>query len=255
MNTVTTMVEFLAAIGGLYAVVAEFSDESTALTFLLIIIGTLGAGGLALKINHVGCRAACCAVAVAVGGSLVFYSWINGGPHALSEEVACRLHTDRCVAARIARISQKFKGLARRVFNQHFSESEIEEHRRFCKIETANSASQVALFELSVPIGRTEKIAFSYLLRSAGRWEPKVHSPLTNPDIPGNHAFEGYLDLTDRLKRTNMSIGPHPATMLIRVCGVPSNETGQRNLPADAFWTKLDVYDIRLAPEKVRYSR
>ena len=252
MNTFITIVEFLATIGGLYGVVTEISDKSTAQTFVLIIIGTLGAAGLALQIKSVGWRVACCIGAVILGSLLVFNSWTKGGPHALWEEIACRLETDACIAARIARISQNFDGLGQRVFNQQFTEQEIKPHRRFCVNETANSASQVALFELSVPAGRKEKIEFNYLLRSGNRWEPRAHSLLKSADTIEKNAFEGYLALSDRLTRSGMSIGPYPATMLVRVCGVPSNEADSSNNPAGAFWVSLDVYDIRLSKTPVR---
>lgn len=241
------IIKLLAAFGGLLGIAKEFSGESSALSFLLIVTGILACLEVVTRLQNFRRRTVVLVVTAIVGGYLIVHSWTRGGPHALWEEVACGAGSHSCISARIARISQNFHRLTVHAFNKNsvFSEQEKAIHQAFCVKETGNNEdAQVALFKISTISGKQETFAFNYALKSGPNWEITAHTPIKSEETPQANVDMGILDLSDRVTRTQMSIGPDPATIIVRVCGVPRNAAGVGQVVRGDFWTSLDVEKI-----------
>ena len=244
VNRIGAVFGLLSTIGGLYGTIIAFTNEASALYFLLVIVGVLGVAPSVSSIADRLLRRLLWLAASLVTIALVCFSWARGGPQAVWEIVTCDLKLPYCTSAKAERIARHFANIHLQAFNDTFSRDEIKDHQTFCTTITGHQKAQVALFQLSTKDDQRFRYDFSYTLKSGADWRIAAHDPLITVGVAQENANIGRLLLPSRVDRSPMFIGPGSATIMVRVCGVPRSAPDGNQKVRSFLWTGLDVENI-----------
>ena len=240
----SVVISVLSTVVGLCADIWEFASESTALNFTLVFMGLIGILASATALSNSRLRQVSCILTIVFLSAFFGFSWTRAGPHAVWEEVSCALNHPHCSVAKIMRMSLLFGDIQVKGFNKEFTENEQEKHREFCARQTNKPRlTEVALFELRTYRDEKDKIEFNYALSAGSDWWIAAHIPSNASEEKDTNVSTGRM-LADRVTRSGMYMGPGPATVLVRVCGVPIDRKGEGDVMETDFWRSLDVRHI-----------